>query len=86
MVGPQGIIVMSRNDTKKVEEEGKKMTNTVRFKPPMDFLRAKLTLGLKSSLKYEELSMEDVQKNFVAKNMQVYTSPTLSKLLTNILG
>ena len=86
MVGPQGRIVMSRNDTKKEEEEGKKMTNTVRFKPPMDFLRAKLTLELKGALKYEELSMEDVQKNFVAKNMQVYTTPILLKSFTNILG
>ena len=77
---------MSRNDSNKEEKKGEKMPNIVRFKPPMDFLRAKLTLGLKSSLKYEELSMEDVQKNFVAKNMQVYTPSTLSKLLTNILG
>jgi hypothetical protein len=72
---------MSRNTT-----EGKKMPNIVRFKPPMDFLRAKLTLGLKGSLKYEELSMEDVQKNFVVKNIQVYTTPKLSKSLTMFLG
>ena len=70
---------MSRNTT---NTEGKKMPNIVRFKPPMDFLRAKLTLGLKGSLKYEELSMEDVQKNFVIKNIQVYTLSTLYKSFT----
>ena len=74
---------MSRNAT---NTEGKKMPNIVRFKPPIDFLRAKLTLGLKGSLKYEELSMEEVQKNFVVKNMQVYTTPTLFKFVNNILG
>ena len=74
---------MSRNTT---NTEGKKMPSTVSFKPPMDFLRAKLTLGLKGSLKYEELSMEDVQKSFVVKNIQVYTPSTLSKSLTISLG
>ena len=70
---------MSRNTT---NTEGNKMPNILRFKPPMDFLWAKLTLGLKGSLKYEELYMEDVQKNFVVKNIQVYTPSTLSKSLT----
>ena len=37
-------------------------------------MRAKLTLGLKVSLKYEDISMEEVQSKFVAKTMQVIYS------------
>ena len=61
-----------------------KIANVVRFKPPMDFVRAKLTLGLKASLKYEDLSMEEVQKNFVTKNMQVYSSSISTKSTPDI--
>ena len=62
---------MANNEQNMKGAEGKKIPNVVRFKPPMDFLRAKLTLGMKSSSTYEELSMDDVQKSFVAKSMQV---------------
>ena len=61
-----------------------KIANVVRFKPPMDFVRAKLTLGLKASLKYEDLSMEEVQKSFAAKNMQVNSLSISTKCTPDI--
>ena len=54
-----------------MEKEEKGSKSHVRFQPPMDFVRAKLTLGLKASVTYDDLSMDDVQRSFVTKNMQV---------------
>ena len=48
-----------------------KSKKQVVFKPTMDFLRAKQTLGIKSSLTYDEISVEHVQSKFVLKNTQV---------------
>ena len=50
-------------------KEKKKLSG--RFQPTTDFMRAKLTLGLKLSLKYEAISMEEVQMRFMEKNIQV---------------
>ena len=67
------------------EKTNTQKLNIVRFKPPMDFLRAKLALGMKASLTYNEMTMEDVQKSFITKSMQVSYFEVTNKMTLDYL-
>ena len=52
-----------------------------KFRPKMDFMKAKRTLGINMSLQPAELSMQEVQRRFVAKNAAVGSRVSLSSSL-----
>ena len=56
--------------TSRSQEANKKLKMS-RFRPHMDFMKAKLLLGLNPALELREIEMDDVHKIFVTKNMMV---------------
>ena len=52
-----------------------------KFRPKMDFMKAKRTLGINMSLQPAEISMQEVQMRFVAKNAAVSRKFVWSGLL-----
>ena len=62
------------------KEEARKMWKMARFRPPMDFMKAKLTLGINPAMELSSLEMEEIHKRFVIKNTMVSTVTDMRKL------
>ena len=58
-------------DAKFQAEEAKKKWKTARFRPPMDFMKAKLTLGINPAKELNNVDMEEIHKRFVTKSTLV---------------
>ena len=61
----------AEKDAKFQTEENKKKWKMARFRPPMDFMKAKLTLGFCAALGMNDIKMEDVHKRFLTKTTMV---------------
>ena len=59
------------SDEKFQRQEAKKMWKMARYRPPMDFLRAKLLLGVPPAVELSKLEVEEIHKRFVIKNTMV---------------
>ena len=63
--------VETEKDANFQAEEAKKKWKMARFRPPMDFMKAKLTLGFSASLDMNDIKIEEVHQRFVSKNTMV---------------
>ena len=70
-------------DEKFQKEEAKKKWKMAKYRPPMDFARAKLVLGINPALELPTLELEEIHKRFVLKNAMVRkTSKSRIKILS----
>ena len=58
-------------DAKFQAEEAKKKWKMARFRPPMDFMKSKLTLGIDPDKELYKIDMQEIHKRFVTKNTMV---------------
>ena len=61
----------SEKDAKFQAEEAKKKWKMDRCRPPMDFMKAKLTLGINPAKESCNIDMEEIHKRFVTKSTMV---------------
>ena len=52
-------------------EEAQRLWKMARFRPPMDFMRAKLALGIYPGKDITEIELDEIHKRFVTQNTRV---------------